>query len=145
MNGGGIVMGAGCTGYLLENGFPGGYLGSLTAAGAFAETPLNPSSYYGWSSGVQLADGKLYAPNSQASGYLYSVTAAGAAGDTGVALAEVYDATPAGTYTLATPRLTRAGAGTDAGRFSNICLNFRSRAWSRSIISSARLASERCF
>jgi|CZKI01.1.fsa_nt_gi hypothetical protein len=49
----------------------------------------------------------------------YTAQIAGQSGDTGVALAEVYDATPAGTYTLATPRLvnisTRVQVGTGGG------------------------------
>jgi len=46
----------------------------------------------------------------------YTAEILGASNDTGVALVEVYDATPTGTYTLATPRLTnlsaRVGVGT---------------------------------
>ena len=49
----------------------------------------------------------------------YSAEILGKSGDTGVALAEVYDATPAGTYTLASPRLvnlsTRVQVGTGGG------------------------------
>ena len=48
----------------------------------------------------------------------YTCQIAGQTGDTGVALAEVYDATPASAYTLATPRLvnisTRVMVGTGA-------------------------------
>jgi hypothetical protein len=36
----------------------------------------------------------------------------GQSGDTGVALAEIFDATPAGTYTLASPRLVNISART---------------------------------
>jgi len=53
------------------------------------------------------------------SGGPYTAQIAGQSGDTGVALAEVYDATPSGTYTLATPRLvnisTRVQVGTGGG------------------------------
>jgi len=46
----------------------------------------------------------------------YTAEISGASNDTGIALVEVYDATPTGTYTLATPRLTnlsaRVGVGT---------------------------------
>jgi hypothetical protein len=49
----------------------------------------------------------------------YTAQIAGQSGDTGVALAEVYDATPPGTYTLASPRLvnlsTRVQVGTGGG------------------------------
>jgi hypothetical protein len=52
-------------------------------------------------------------------GGAYTAQIAGQSGDTGVALAEVYDATPAGTYTPATPRLvnisTRVQVGTGGG------------------------------
>jgi len=51
-------------------------------------------------------------------GGLYTAQIAGAGGDTGLALAEVYDATPKGAYTPASPRLvnisTRAQVGTGA-------------------------------
>ena len=40
----------------------------------------------------------------------YTAEIAGQSGDTGVALAEVYDATPAGTYTATTPRLINLSA-----------------------------------
>jgi hypothetical protein len=40
----------------------------------------------------------------------YTAQIAGAAGDTGLALIEVYDATPSGSYTLATPRLVNLSA-----------------------------------
>ena len=49
----------------------------------------------------------------------YTAQIAGQSGDTGVALAEVYDATPAGTYARTTPRLvnlsTRVQVGTGGG------------------------------
>ncbi|HEY5079598.1 MAG TPA: immunoglobulin domain-containing protein, partial [Opitutaceae bacterium] len=40
----------------------------------------------------------------------YTAQIAGASGDTGLALVEVYDATPAGTYTTTTPRMTNLSA-----------------------------------
>ena len=40
----------------------------------------------------------------------YTAQVAGAGGDTGLALVEVYDATPAGTYTPTTPRLVNLSA-----------------------------------
>ncbi len=49
----------------------------------------------------------------------YTAQVSGETGDTGIALVEVFDATPAGTYTAATPRITnisaRAYVGTDGG------------------------------
>jgi len=52
----------------------------------------------------------------------YSAQIAGKSGDTGVALAEVYDATPVGTYTLATPRLTNLSARVQVGTGSNVLI-----------------------
>jgi hypothetical protein len=49
----------------------------------------------------------------------YTAQVAGESGDTGDALAEVYDATPAGTYTLASPRLVNLAARVDVGTGSN--------------------------
>jgi hypothetical protein len=46
----------------------------------------------------------------------------GASGDTGVALAEVYDATPPGTYTLASPRLINVSARDEVGSGGNILI-----------------------
>lgn len=57
------------------------------------------------------------APTLSSGGYTVEVT--GASGDAGVVLAEVYDATPSGQYTAASPRLINASArallGTAAG------------------------------
>jgi hypothetical protein len=50
----------------------------------------------------------------------YTAQVSGAAIDTGVALAEIYDATPAGTYTAATPRLTNLSARGTVGTGGNI-------------------------
>jgi sugar lactone lactonase YvrE len=50
----------------------------------------------------------------------YTAQIAGASGDTGVALVEVYDATPAGTYTLASPRLTNLSARVQVGTGANV-------------------------
>jgi hypothetical protein len=47
---------------------------------------------------------------------------AGQSGDTGVALAEVYDATPAGTYTTTTPRLINISARVKVGTGGNILI-----------------------
>jgi hypothetical protein len=50
----------------------------------------------------------------------YTAQVAGESGDTGDALVEVYDATPAGTYTLASPRLVNLSARVDVGTGANI-------------------------
>jgi sugar lactone lactonase YvrE len=52
----------------------------------------------------------------------YTAQIAGQSGDTGVALAEVYDATPAGTYTLATPRIINISARVQVGTGGNILI-----------------------
>jgi hypothetical protein len=50
----------------------------------------------------------------------YTAQIAGASGDTGLALVEVYDATPAGTYTLTTPRLVNLSALIQVGSGANV-------------------------
>ncbi len=52
----------------------------------------------------------------------YSAQVAGQGGDTGVALAEVYDLTPPGSYTPSTPRLVNISARTQVGTGSNILI-----------------------
>ncbi len=52
----------------------------------------------------------------------YTAVISGASGDTGVALAEVYDATPPGTYTLASPRLINVSARDEVGSGGNILI-----------------------
>jgi hypothetical protein len=49
----------------------------------------------------------------------YTAQVSGQSGDTGDALAEVYDATPAGAYTSSTPRLINLAARVDVGTGSN--------------------------
>jgi sugar lactone lactonase YvrE len=49
----------------------------------------------------------------------YTANVTGEAGDSGVALAEVYDATPGGSYTLATPRLVNISARVQVGTGGN--------------------------
>ena len=56
------------------------------------------------------------------SGGGYTAQISGEAGDTGVALAEVYDATPAGTYTPTSPRITNLSARVQVGTGSNILI-----------------------
>ena len=79
-----------------------------SAVGAFALT--NPSSL----------DSALYVPTLAAGGYTAQI--AGASGDTGVSLAEVYDATPAGTYTPASPRIINISARVQVGTGTNILI-----------------------
>jgi hypothetical protein len=55
-------------------------------------------------------------------GGAYSAQIAGQGGDTGVALAELYDATPSGTYTPATPRLVNISARVQVGTGGNILI-----------------------
>lgn len=50
----------------------------------------------------------------------YTAVVAGASGDSGVALAEIYDATPVGAYSLATPRLTNISARAQVGQGANV-------------------------
>jgi hypothetical protein len=52
----------------------------------------------------------------------YTAQVAGKSGDSGVALAEVYDTTPAGSYTPTTPRLVNISARTQVGTGSNILI-----------------------
>ena len=50
----------------------------------------------------------------------YTAIVAGSSGDSGVALAEIYDATPAGAYTPATPRLINISARAQVGQGANV-------------------------
>jgi hypothetical protein len=50
----------------------------------------------------------------------YTAQIAGASGDTGLALVEVYDATPAGTYTPTTPRMVNLSALIQVGSGANV-------------------------
>jgi len=52
----------------------------------------------------------------------YTAQVAGQSGDTGVALAEVYDETPAGTYKPTTPRLVNISARVQVGSGGNILI-----------------------
>jgi hypothetical protein len=52
----------------------------------------------------------------------YSAQISGQSGDTGVALAEVYDATPPASYTATTPRLVNISARTQVGTGANILI-----------------------
>jgi hypothetical protein len=52
----------------------------------------------------------------------YSIQIAGKAGGTGIALAEIYDATASGAFTAATPRLVNVSARTQVGTGDNILI-----------------------
>ncbi len=52
----------------------------------------------------------------------YTAQLSGQSGDTGIALAEVYDETPAGTYSLTTPRLINISARVAVGTGGNILI-----------------------
>ena len=80
---------------------------TAAAAGAFA-----------WNSSTSLDSALL----SSLSGGSYTAQIAGASGDTGVALAEVYDATPSGTYTAASPRLVNISSRLQVGTGGNILI-----------------------
>jgi hypothetical protein len=55
-------------------------------------------------------------------GGAYTAQIAGKSGDTGVALAEIYDATPAGTYTPTSPRIVNISARVQVGTGGNILI-----------------------
>jgi hypothetical protein len=52
----------------------------------------------------------------------YTANVSGQSGDTGVALAEVYDDTPTGTYTPGTPRIVNISARVQVGTGSNVLI-----------------------
>lgn len=76
--------------------------------GAF---PLSPASS---------RDAALYSPSLNSGAYTMRVTGVG--GTTGVALAEIYDATPAGVFYGNTPRLINVSARTQVGINDNILI-----------------------
>jgi len=78
-----------------------------SAASAVGAFPWNPSS----------ADSAVLRSLPPAN---YTAQIQGASGDTGVALVEVYDATPSGTYTPASPRLTNLSALIQVGTGANV-------------------------
>jgi len=65
-------------------------------------------------------DSAIYESGLAATGYTAEIE--GASGDTGVALAEVYDATPSGSYTASTPRLINLSARVQVGTGANILI-----------------------
>jgi hypothetical protein len=92
-----------------DNGWAGNAQISSTAAAVGAFAWSSPSSH----------DSALL--ESLAAGP-YTAQISGQSGDTGVALAEVYDATPAGTYTPATPRLVNISARVQVGTGGNVLI-----------------------
>jgi arabinan endo-1,5-alpha-L-arabinosidase len=52
----------------------------------------------------------------------YTAEVSGARGDTGVALAEIYDATPSGTFTASSPRLVNLSARVNVGTGGNVLI-----------------------
>jgi sugar lactone lactonase YvrE len=79
-----------------------------TALGAFALTSTSSK------------DSALYIPNLAPASYTAQV--AGASADTGVALAEVYDATPPAAYSATAPRLVNLSARVQVGTGGNILI-----------------------
>lgn len=65
-------------------------------------------------------DAALYAPALPARDYTIQITGAG--GGTGVALAEIYDATPAGRFNSTTPQLINVSARTQVGTGADILI-----------------------
>lgn len=65
-------------------------------------------------------DAAIYADEASAGSYSIQITGKG--GTTGVALAEIYDATPASAFTAATPRLINVSARTHVGTGDNILI-----------------------
>jgi hypothetical protein len=83
-------------------------LPSITAtAAAVGAFPWTAAGSHDAALGVSLASGS------------YTAQVAGESGDTGVALVEVYDATPSGTYTPSMPRLVNLSARVDVGSGAN--------------------------
>jgi sugar lactone lactonase YvrE len=92
-----------------DSGWGGSSLIAGTAASVGAFPWTNPSS----------ADSAL---DESLSGGPYTAQVSGASGDTGVALVEVYDATPAGTYLPTSPRLVNISARTQVGTGANVLI-----------------------
>jgi hypothetical protein len=67
-------------------------------------------------------DSALYQANPGLAAGAYSAQVVGASGDTGVALVELYDATPSGTYTATSPRLINISSRAVVGTGANILI-----------------------
>jgi hypothetical protein len=92
-----------------DNGWMGNTAISSAAASVGAFPWMNTSSH----------DSALLQP---LSGGQYTAQISGQGGDTGIALAEVYDLTPSGSYTLASPRLVNISARVQVGTGGNILI-----------------------
>jgi hypothetical protein len=95
-------------------------LGSDSGWGGNAEIETEAASVgaFAWTSPTSLDSALL----ETLSAGPYTAQVAGKSGDSGVALAEVYDTTPAGSYTPTTPRLVNISARTQVGTGSNILI-----------------------
>jgi hypothetical protein len=97
-------------------------------------TPVASNSGWGGSEAISSAAAAVGAfawgdPSSKDSAVVTSLPAgpytaeiSGAGGDTGVSLAEVYDATPAGAYTASSPRLVNLSARVEVGTGGNVLI-----------------------
>jgi hypothetical protein len=88
------------------------------AGNAQIETAAASVGAFAWSSPTSLDSALL----ETLSAGPYTAQISGKSGDSGVALAEVYDATPAGSYTKTTPRLVNISARTQVGTGANILI-----------------------
>jgi len=103
-----LQLNSGSTSLATNDGWAGNATIASTAAAVGAFTWTNSSSH----------DAALFETLDGA----YTAQIAGQSGDTGVALAEVYDATPEGTYTLTTPRLINISSRAQVGTGGNILI-----------------------
>jgi hypothetical protein len=90
-----------------------GWAGSSQISGAAASVGAFP-----WASSASHDSALL--KSLPAGGYTASIS--GQSGDTGVALAEIYDTTPAGTYTPASPRIVNISARVQVGTGGNVLI-----------------------
>ena len=90
-----------------------GWAGSPAIAAAAATV-----NAFAWTAGASHDSAVLQPLGSGA----YTAQISGQAGDTGVSLAEVYDETPAGTYTATSPRLVNISARVQVGTGGNILI-----------------------
>lgn len=85
-------------------------------AGGFDFTSLGAFGF----TGTPVKDAAIYQAAAPIGGY--SVQIIGKNGATGVALAEIYDATPSGTFTVTTPRLVNVSARAQVGTGDNVLI-----------------------
>jgi hypothetical protein len=90
-----------------------GWGGRAAISGAAAQV-----NAFAWTSAASLDSALLETLGAGA----YTAQIVGASGDTGVALVEVYDTTPAGTYTPSLPRLVNISARVEVGTGGNILI-----------------------